>query len=140
MLYADKRNLELNLQVALLGIRNKELHFYTENLIAIGTQAALLSGFAYGGIIMSIFKEDANKYLKGAFLCTAIAAMSLELMTVGASMIAAIQGPGLALRGTDGSMHRAVDGMLIEYKIAFLLFATGLCLFILAALLFATGL
>ena len=43
MLYADKRNLELNLQVALLGIRNKELHFYTENLIAIGTQAALLS-------------------------------------------------------------------------------------------------
>ena len=42
MLYADKRNLELNLQVALLGIRNKELHFYTENLIAIGTQAALL--------------------------------------------------------------------------------------------------
>ena len=48
---------------------------------------------------MSIFKEDANKYLKGAFLCTAIAAMSLELMTVGGSMIAAIYGPGLARAG-----------------------------------------
>ena len=136
MLYVDKRNLELNLQVALLGIRNKELHFYTENLIAIGTQAALLSGFAYGGIIMSIFKEDANKYLKGAFLCTAIAAMSLELMTVGGSMIAAIYGPGLALRGPDGSMHRAVDGLLVEYKLAFLIFSLGLFFFITSSFLF----
>jgi len=137
MLYADKRNLEGHLQVALLRIRNKELQFYADNLGAIGTQAALLSGFAYNAIIMTAFPPDANEVLKSCFLLATTCSMSLELMTVGASMIAAIQGPGLALRGTDGSMHRAVDGMLIEYKIAFLLFATGLCLFILAALLFA---
>ena len=51
MLYADKRALETNLQVSLLKIREKELQFYTQNCIAIGTQAALLSGFAYNGII-----------------------------------------------------------------------------------------
>ena len=35
---ADKRALETNLQVSLLKIREKELQFYTQNCIAIGTQ------------------------------------------------------------------------------------------------------
>ena len=50
MLYADKRALETNLQVSLLKIREKELAFYTQNCIAIGTQAALLSGFGFGSL------------------------------------------------------------------------------------------
>ena len=62
--------------------------------------------------------------------------MSLELMTVGGSMIAAIYGPGLALRGPDGSMHRAVDGLLVEYKLAFLIFSLGLSFFITSSFLF----
>ena len=45
-------------QVSLLKIREKELQFYTQNCIAIGTQAALLSGFAYNGIIQ--VREDAR--------------------------------------------------------------------------------
>ena len=153
MLYADKRNLEVNLQVALLRIRDKELTFFTDNLTAIGTQAAMLSGFAYTGIIMTHFEPDGkdfqgaessfsnifgiSKLLQGCFLCTSIAAMSLELMTVGGSMIAAIYGPGLGLRGPDGSMHRAVDGMMLEYKLAFMLFSTGLFPFLVAAFFFA---
>ena len=40
MLFADKRALETNLQVSLLKIREKELQFYTQNCIAIGTQVA----------------------------------------------------------------------------------------------------
>ena len=63
--------------------------------------------------------------------------MSLELMTVGGSMLAAIYGPGLALRGPDGSMHRAVDGLLLEYKLAFLFFCSGIGLFCVAAFIFA---
>ena len=34
MLFADKRNLETNLQVNLLKIREKELQFYVQNCIA----------------------------------------------------------------------------------------------------------
>ncbi len=137
MLYADKRNLEVNLQVALLSIRDKELVFYQQNLMAMGTQAALIAGFAYNGIIMTAFPPDANLFSKGAFLCTAIAAMSLELMTVGGTMYASIYGPNLALRGPDGSMHRAVDGMLVEYKLAFILFASGLVLFVISTCFFS---
>ena len=58
MLFADKRALETNLQVSLLKIREKELQFYTQNCIAIGTQAALLSGFAYNGIIQVDIPTD----------------------------------------------------------------------------------
>ena len=46
MLYADKRALETNLKVNLLAIREKELIYYAQNCNAIGTQAALLAGFA----------------------------------------------------------------------------------------------
>jgi hypothetical protein len=137
MLYADKRALEVNLQVALLRIRNKELTFYTDNLLAIGTQASLLAGFAYGGIIMVAWPPDANEFLKGCYLCATTGALSLELAVVGGSMIAAIYGPMLALRGPDGAMHRAVDGMLLEYKVAFILFSTGLGLFLLSSFIFA---
>ena len=64
MLYADKRALETNLQVSLLKIREKELQFYTQNCIAIGTQAALLSGFAYNGIIQVDIPSEAADWLK----------------------------------------------------------------------------
>ena len=137
MLFADKRNLEVSLQVALLKIRDKELQFYTDNLMAIGTQAALMSGFAYNTIIMVAFHPEANHYMKSAYLCCMTASMSLELMTVGGSMLAAIYGPGLALRGPDGSMHRSVDGMVLEYKLAFILFSTGIGFFVLGAFIFA---
>jgi hypothetical protein len=50
MLYADKRALETNLKVSLLQIREKELNFYTQNCLAVGTQSALLAGFAYAGL------------------------------------------------------------------------------------------
>ena len=46
-------------------------------------------------------------------------------------------GPGLALRGPDGSMHRAVDGLMLEYRLTFLFFTMGLIAFHLSALLFA---
>lgn len=50
MLYADKRALETNLKVSLLAIREKELNYYSQNCLAVGTQAALLAGFAYSGL------------------------------------------------------------------------------------------
>jgi len=46
-------------------------------------------------------------------------------------------GPGLALRGPDGSMHTAVDGMMVEYRVCFLFFVIGVVLFHFSALLFA---
>lgn len=43
--------------------------------------------------------------------------------------LCAILGPGLALRGPDGSMHTAVNGMMTHYKFTLMCFATGLICF-----------
>jgi len=137
MLYADKRALETNLQVSLLKIREKELQFYTQNCIAIGTQAALLSGFAYNGIIQVDIPTDSSDWLKTLYLCVTTAAMGFELIAVLNSTLCSMLGPGLALRGPDGSMHRAVDGLMLEYRLTFLFFTAGLVAFHLSALLFA---
>ena len=137
MLYADKRALETNLQVSLLKIREKELQFYTQNCIAIGTQAALLSGFAYNGIIQVDIPSDASDWLKTSYLCVTTMAMGFELIAVLNSTLCSMLGPGLALRGPDGSMHRAVDGLMLEYRLTFLFFTMGLIAFHLSALLFA---
>eukprot|EP00967_Tisochrysis_lutea_P102956 scaffold155241_cov28-Tisochrysis_lutea.AAC.3 len=126
MLYADKRALETNLQVSLLKIREKELQFYTQNCIAIGTQAALLSGFAYNGIIQVDIPTDQSDWLKTLYLCVTTAAMGFELIAVLNSTLCSMLGPGLALRGPDGSMHRAVDGLMLEYRLTFLFFTAGL--------------
>lgn len=137
MLYADKRALETNLQVSLLKIREKELQFYTQNCIAIGTQAALLSGFAYNGIIQVDIPSDASDWLKTCYLCVTTMAMGFELIAVLNSTLCSMLGPGLALRGPDGSMHRAVDGLMLEYRLTFLFFVMGLLAFHVSALLFA---
>ncbi|KAL1527389.1 hypothetical protein AB1Y20_016057 [Prymnesium parvum] len=137
MLYADKRALETNLQVSLLKIREKELAFYTQNCIAIGTQAALLSGFAYNGIIQVDIPSNSADWLKTLYLCVTTAAMGFELIAVLNSTLCSMLGPGLALRGPDGSMHRAVDGLMLEYRLTFLFFTMGLVAFHVSALLFA---
>lgn len=137
MLYADKRALETNLQVSLLKIREKELQFYTQNCIAIGTQAALLSGFAYNGIIQVDIPEESSDVLKALYLCVTTAAMGFELIAVLNSTLCSMLGPGLALRGPDGSMHRAVDGLMLEYRLTFVFFTMGLVAFHISALLFA---
>ena len=137
MLFADKRALETNLQVSLLKIREKELQFYTQNCIAIGTQAALLSGFAYNGIIQVDIPEESSDVLKALYLCVTTAAMGFELIAVLNSTLCSMLGPGLALRGPDGSMHRAVDGLMLEYRLTFVFFTMGLVAFHISALLFA---
>lgn len=137
MLFADKRALETNLQVSLLKIREKELQFYTQNCIAIGTQAALLSGFAYNGIIQVDIPEESSDVLKSFYLCVTTMAMGFELIAVLNSTLCSMLGPGLALRGPDGSMHRAVDGLMLEYRLTFVFFTLGLIMFHISALLFA---
>jgi len=100
-------------------------------------QAALLSGFAYNGIIQVDIPTDQSDWLKTLYLCVTTAAMGFELIAVLNSTLCSMLGPGLALRGPDGSMHRAVDGLMLEYRLTFLFFTAGLVMFHISALLFA---
>ena len=166
MLFADKRALETNLKVSLLAIREKELNFYvrcgrarnparltnarmhaahcsrspvraqTTNCLAVGTQSALLAGFAYSGLTQVAIPHEAPYMIKLLYMLTTTTAMGFELIAVMNTTLLSMVGPGLALRGPDGSMHPAVDGMMIEYRLAFYSFFAGLVSFHLSAALF----
>jgi len=136
MLYADKRALETNLKVSLLAIREKELNYYSQNCLAVLTQAALLAGFAYSGLTQVAIPVDAEYVLKLLYLLVTTTAMCLELIAVMNCTLLSMMGPGLALRGPDGSMHPAVDGMMEEYQSAYLCFVLGLIAFHFSAALF----
>jgi len=137
MLYADKRALETNLKVSLLAIREKELNYYSQNCLAVGTQAALLAGFAYSGLTQVAIPFDSEYVLKLLYLLVTTTAMCLELIAVMNTTLLSMMGPGLALRGPDGSMHPAVDGMMEEYQSAYLCFVLGLIAFHISAALFS---
>ena len=50
MLHAQKAALQNSVRQRLVGIRQKELEYYTLNCRSVGNQAALIAGFAYSGI------------------------------------------------------------------------------------------
>lgn len=107
-----------------------------QNCLAVGTQAALLAGFAYSGLTQVAIPPEAAYVLKLMYLLVTTTAMCLELIAVMNTTLLSMMGPGLALRGPDGSMHPAVDGMMVEYKTAYISFVLGLVAFHLSAALF----
>jgi len=136
MLYADKNALRTQLKVNMLKIRERELLFYTNNCLSISTSAALLAGFAWYGLTEVPFDERANAVTQTLYLVVTTLIMGLELLTVVNATLCAILGPGLALRGPDGSMHTAVNGMMTHYKFTLACFTGGLICFMLSALLY----
>ena len=137
MLLADKCALERNLKVNLLSIREKELNYYTQNCLSVGTQAALLAGFAYQGLTQVAIPHERAYLLKLAYILVTTVAMCLELIAVLNTTLLSMMGPGLALRGPDGSMGPAVDGMMTEYRTAYSCFVLGLICFHFSAALFS---
>ena len=121
MLWADKRALETNLKLSLLQIRERELNFYTNNCMSIATVSSLLAGFAYAALMPGISLGDAtgvaahSYVVRLLYLICAISALGFQLITVVSATLLSMLGPGLALRGPDGSMHTAVDGMVNEF-------------------------
>lgn len=136
MLYADKRVLETNLKVNMIEIREKELNYYVQNLAAVNTQAALLAGFSYSGLTNITIPVETDYVLKLTYLMVTTTSMCLELVAVMNSTLLQMMGPGLALRGPDGSVHPATDGMVAEYQIAYFNFVLGVFFFHFSAALF----
>lgn len=126
MLWADKRALEHRVRVNMLQIRERELQFYSANLQSIGLQAAFLAGFLYPAIIYIVIPEGKDEILVTVYLCVTATAFGLHMLALVNAMMCAMLAPGLALRGPDGAMHRALDDLLQEYRLTFFLFVLGI--------------
>ena len=129
MLLADKLDIEQKLKVNMLSIELRELDFYRVNCNTIGTQAALLCGFSFTGIVeapwdylLAVDGLDKDSIptvsnghstgsgvalgfgLKFATVLFFLLGMLSQLMCVVKAMQISILAPGLAIRGPEGSM------------------------------------
>ena len=135
MLFASKRELHAGVALSILQVREQELAYYTANISNIGLQASLLAGFAFATlsshdsedvltwidqpmdapfIIISFNITPAQQIrvlLELLYLTSTISAMGSTLYTLYICLITSILGPGLALRGPEGSVDRAVIGL-----------------------------
>ena len=140
-------------QVSLLAIRERELDLYTDNCRNIGAQAALLAGFAFSAINYEVADvndvctaylalrgdcEVASRsvYVAGLYQLFAFCSMMLNFAAAFGSTFASMLGPGLALRGQDGAMDQAVEGLALEYRTTFLLFLSGIFSYFMCFLVF----
>jgi hypothetical protein len=126
MLAADRQLLETNLKQSAIKLREKELNLYTENFASVGTQAAVMAGFTTTCFIEISIPETAHPFSKGVLHLFAILSICFNLTCVSLSTIVSVWGSGMALRGKDGSMDDAVNGMSQERHLIFRSFYSGL--------------
>ena len=126
MLAADRMLLESNMKQRAIQLREKEINLFTENFTAVGTQAAVLAGFTTTCFIEINIPDNANETITGLLHLSAIFTICANIICVSLSTIVSVWGSGKALRGKDGSMDDAVDGMNEERGLIFKAFDLGL--------------
>mmetsp|Transcript_28964 Transcript_28964/g.53833 ORF Transcript_28964/g.53833 Transcript_28964/m.53833 type:complete len:203 (-) Transcript_28964:175-783(-) len=126
MLAADRMLLESNMKQRAIQLREKEINLFTDNFTAVGTQAAVLAGFTTTCFIEVTIPDDANVTLTSLLHLSAIFTICANIVCVSLSTIVSVWGSGKALRGKDGSMDDAVDGMNNERGLIFRAFDLGL--------------
>ncbi|KAJ1632780.1 hypothetical protein T492DRAFT_838158 [Pavlovales sp. CCMP2436] len=157
MLYAFKDELTYRTAKDILSVRERELRFYTRNILNIGAQAALLAGFAFktlvdhesAGMLEWIDEFASNDtfvivtdyagqldavqvamtVFELAYLLSTISAMGSTLYTLYICLITPILGLGLALKGSEGSVDRAVISLAGVNTSVITSFAYSLTLF-----------
>jgi hypothetical protein len=78
----------------------------------MATQAAVLAGFTTTCLIEIHIPDNASVYAKAILHFSAIISICANISCVSLSTITTIWGSGMALRGKDGSMDEAVEGLL----------------------------
>lgn len=134
MLYADKQQLQRQLEVDLLNLRQKELDHFTTCCLTLSAPAALIAGFAYTGIAEVTVPEDTHWAVEGLYYALTVAAMLFQISATIRSSLVALVGPALALRGKAGSMHRSVEAMEPCFRGAWWMFLAGMMCWLLSTL------
>lgn len=133
MLAADKLQLQSSLKQQATALKEKEFNLHHSNLMTVGTQAAVLAG-----LDMTMFvefnpppnsewnPEIIGRSLKFLYYIMITSAFCANILVVAQTTIISVLGAGMALRGPDGSMMTATDGLYEERKSVFWVFGLGL--------------
>ncbi|GMI39300.1 hypothetical protein TrCOL_g10648 [Triparma columacea] len=127
------QNLDLDTHVRLKKneILEKELQFYNAALNTISTSSAVLAGFAFSGLAMSLENEESDERLlfRTFFTISSTLCVALNLITLCAATFASLYSVRLALRGADDSVEKSVKAVRGEYKFVLFLFCCGIFAF-----------
>lgn len=152
MLQADKQDLERELAQSLVNLEWKELDYLSQNMRNLATSSAVLVGFGFfragaGLDLDDLYGPDENIFAGGkahvfdngwrilaivmeGFIGTTLSlAISFNLITLFVATVSAMTGPGLALRGPEGSVGRAVKHMEKQNQRALRFFGRGITAF-----------
>ena len=143
MLSAQKKLLEASVAEQGAQLQSSELTYFENNFGSMNTMASVIGGFAFSGILIPT-AYDTDGFLDGNNTWAVDFFYGFASLSVGCCMAAAItctivnvRGPGLALRGPDGSLKRAVDGMRRYQKQVLYCLATGVVSFHMEGMLYA---
>lgn len=132
MLAADKLLLQSNVKQRATQLREKELNLFNDNFNAVGTQSAVLAGFAMTSFAEIDLPHNAFYAQKACLHLFVVISICANLLCTASTTFVSVWGSGKALRGKDGSMDSAVDGMHAERAFIFSCFGVGLVTTLLA--------
>mmetsp|Transcript_15450 Transcript_15450/g.40147 ORF Transcript_15450/g.40147 Transcript_15450/m.40147 type:complete len:224 (+) Transcript_15450:116-787(+) len=139
MLYADKVALANRARLRMLEIRDRELELYTRNSRALGFQCAMLAGSGFAAFVYCkmTYYQDGGFWMQLLYPGAISLLVGSALLALHNFMLIAMLGPGLALRGPDGSVHIAIESIMVEYRTAIFFFGFAITSLHVMALVYA---
>ena len=134
MLAADKLQLQSALKQQATALKEKEFNLHHSNFMTVGTQAAVLAGLDITMFIEfnppgeTAWQTDhvwIYRSMRACYYAMIVAAFCANLAVVAQTTVLSVYGAGLALRGPDGSMMTATEGLYEERTRVFRTFAHG---------------
>ena len=137
MLAADKLQLQSAFKQQATALKEKEFSLHHNNLMTVGTQAAVLAGLDITMLIEFNPPDDTvwqssqsmvylGRALKGIYYALIVGAFCANISVVAHTTSLSVLGGSLALRGPDGSMMTATDVLYSERASVFYAFGAGL--------------
>ena len=139
MLNATRKHVSKDLVNRRIAVQEKLILLYTNNLVMINTQAAMIAGFSFGqmkGLAASPPSDCGdNKDRCQAFMVFGASiyalAVASNMLSVCSSTLSSMNGPGLALRGLnpEADVDQAVTGLFAGHRFALKLHMFGMLFF-----------
>lgn len=102
MIAANKNLLQATLTQGVLGIQTNLVDLYTNNLLALATQASLIAGFSFSAVVLTTTTDHLQQYALSYFYysCFTVSFIS-ALFVLSQSTIVVNFGPTMALKGNS---------------------------------------
>lgn len=147
MLSAQKALLQASVQEQGAQLQSQELQYFSANFSMISTMASVIAGFAFSGLLIgpdydgpwltTRKSSNTNSTVIGLYYGFASTAIGLCLLSCIICTVINVRGAGLALRGPDGSLKRAVDSMRLYQRCALVFLSFGVISFHIEGMLYA---